>query len=187
MIQVDLPAAFAIGQTYAFLSKDYLKKEKNLYTSKPLGILNVYLGCGFVPGGLYLICAYPAWEAMYKTAWLDKPFDNPPVAYFTVLFVVLMILLGNLGYIFGHWCYKAGKDKIVPWTMALGYFLTALPFIVDWGVWMKIGTYEDVVIKGGGYSFWQPPFFYGWAIIWIWLIVTAVGTGIWFKKTANKF
>ncbi|WDP92725.1 MAG: hypothetical protein HUN04_24585 [Desulfobacter sp.] len=187
MIQVDLPAAFAIGQTYALLSKNYLKTEDHLFTSKPLGILNFYLGCGFVPGGLYLISAYPAWEAMYKTAWLDTPFNNPPVAYFTVIFVILMILLGNMGYIFGHWCYKTGKDSLVPLTMGAGYVFTVLPFILDWGVWMKIGTYEEVVIKGGGYSFWEPPFFFGWAIIMAWLGLTTIGTGIWFKKRADTF
>lgn len=186
MLQVDLPAAFAIGQAYAFLSRNYLKKENNLYTSKPLGVLNVYLSCGFVPGGLYLISAYPAWEAMYKTGWLDTPFNNPPVAYFTVAFVMLMVLLGNAGYIFAHWCYKTGKDKVVPWTIAIGFFLTILPFIIDWGVWMKIGTYAEVS-RGGGYSFWEPPFFYGWAIIMSWLTVTTIVAGVWFKKKADKF
>jgi len=186
MIQVDLPAALAIGQTFALLSQNYLTKEKSLYTGKTLGVLNFYLSCGFVPGGLYLITAYPAWEAMYKTGWLDTPFNNPPVAYFTVIFVILMVVLGNVGYIFAHWCYRTGKDRLVPWTTAAAAFLTVLPFIVDWGVWMKVGTYNEVM-QGGGYSFWDPPFFYGWAIIMSWLTITTVVTGIWFKKTADKF
>ncbi len=186
MIQVDLPAAFAIGQAFALLSNNYLKKENSLYTSKPLGMLNFYLSCGFVPGGLYLITAYPAWEAMYKTGWLDTPYDNPPVAFFTVFFVMLMVLLGNVGYIFGHWCYQTGKDRIVPWTTAAGFFLTILPFILNWGVWMKVGTYDEVS-KGGGYSFMDPPFFYGWAIIMSWLAITTIATGIWFKNKADKF
>jgi len=186
MIQVDLPAAFAIGQAFALLSKNYLNKEKYLFTGKPLGVLNFYLSCGFVPGGLYLISAYPAWEAMYKTGWLDTPFDNPPVAFFTVGFVILMVLLGNAGYIFAHWCYQTGKEKLVPWTTALGVLLTFLPFALNWGVWMKVGTYNEVS-SGGGYSFWEPPFFYGWAIIMSWLIITTVITGIWFKKVADKF
>lgn len=186
MIQVDLPAAFAVGQIYAFLSSDYLRKEKRFFTSKPLGMLNFYLSCGFVPGGLYLISAYPAWEAMYKTGLLDTPFNNPPVAYFTLFFVMMMVLLGNAGYLIGHWCYRNGKGKIVPITIAAAIFLTVLPFLLNWGVWMKIGTYEEV-ISGGGYSFWEPPFFYGWAIIMSWLTLTSITTGIWFKNVANKF
>ena len=99
---------------------------------------------------------------------------------------MLMVLLGNVGYIFAHWCYQTGKDKIVPWTTAAGFFLTILPFLIDWGVWMKVGTYDEVM-QGGGYSFWDPPFFYGWAIIMSWLAITTVGTGIWFKKKADRF
>ncbi len=149
-------------------------------------MLNVYLSCGFVPGGLYLISAYPAWEAMYKTGWLDTPFDNPPVAYFTVFFVMLMVLLGNAGYLVGHWCYRHGREKIVPWTIAAAVFLTLLPFLLNWGVWMRVGTYE-AVMGGGGYSFWEAPFFYGWAIIMSWLSVTTVAAGVWFKKRADTF
>lgn len=186
MIQVDLPAAFALGQTYALLSKNYLRKENHFFTSKPLGMLNVYLSCGFVPGGLYLLCAYPAWEAMYTTGWLDVPYDHPPVAFFTVLFVMLMVLLGNAGYMLGHWCYKKGRDWLVPWTAAAGYFLAVLPFIMKWGIWMKIGTYSEVS-SGGGYSFWDPPFFYGWILIMSWLMITSIAIGVWFKKIADKF
>ncbi|HED34827.1 MAG TPA: hypothetical protein ENJ08_11580 [Gammaproteobacteria bacterium] len=186
MIQVDLPAALAIGQVFALLSQNYLRKEKEYYTSKPLGMLNFYFACGFVPGGLYLISAYPAWEIMYKTGWLDVPFDNPPVAYFTVIFVILMVLLGNVGYIFAHWCYRTARDRLVPWTTALAVFLTFLPFMVDWGVWMKIGTFNEVS-QGGGYSFWDPPFFYGWLIIIGWLVITTVAAGLWFKKKVDKY
>ena len=37
---------------------------------------------------------------------VDLPAGLFPVAFFTVIFVMLMVLLGNPGYIFGHWCYK---------------------------------------------------------------------------------
>lgn len=184
MIQVDLPAAFAVGQVYAFLSQTYLRGETRFFTSRPLGMLNLYLSCGFVPGGLYLLSAYPAWEAMYTTGWLDAPFDNPPVAFFTVLFVMLMVLLGNAGYVAGHWCYRNGKDRTVLWGIATAIFLTVLPFFLDWGVWMRVGTYDEVM-QGGGYSFWEPPFFYGWAIIMSWLTLSTLAAGIWFKKVAN--
>ncbi len=62
MVQVDLPAAFAVGHIYALLSKGYLKKEKRLFTNRLLGPLNFFLTCGFVPGGLFLLVGWPAWE-----------------------------------------------------------------------------------------------------------------------------
>jgi len=76
MIQVDLPAAFAVGQVFSMLSKKYLVKETELFTSKLLGPFNFYLTCGFVPGGLFLLVGWPAWEDWGSLAifyfWLKK-------------------------------------------------------------------------------------------------------------------
>ncbi len=185
MIQVDLPAAFAIGQTFALVSNSYLKKEPDLFTSKLLGPFNLYLSCGFALGGLFLLVGWPAWEAMYTVPWIENAFDNPLVAAVYVFFYMGMILLGNIGFILGHYFYRKGKDSWVIAGIVIGVILTLLPFILRWGCWERVGTFAEVT-SGGGYTFGQAPFFTGWLIMILYLFVAGIGAGIWFKVTSKK-
>ena len=148
--------------------------------------MNLYMACGFVPGGLFLLVGWPAWEVMYWTAWWEAPYNRPLVAGFYVLFVIVMILLGNLGFILGHHWYRKGKDKRVVYGSIIGGILTVLPFLLQWGVWMDVGTYAEVK-AGTGYSFWQAPFFHGWLCIISYLGITLLIMGIWLKKRDNRF
>ena len=68
--------------------------------------------------------------------------------------------------------------------MSVGFALTLLPFVLKWGVWLKIGTFAEVK-AGGGYPFMQQPFFYGWLFIMSYMIVTGVVAGLWFKIKGN--
>ena len=185
MIQVDLPAAFAIGQTFSVLSKNYLKKEPDYLTSKLLGPFNLYLTTGFVPGGLFLLVGWPAWEAMFTVPWIENSYNNPVIAAVYVLFVIAMILFGNLGYLLGHYFYRNNLAKYLKYTLSLGLFLTFLPFVVRWGCWSRIGTYAEVK-AGGGYPFGDAPFFTGWVCIMGYLFVTGILAGIWFLKKSKK-
>ncbi|MGE5328684.1 MAG: hypothetical protein ACM3KR_04155 [Deltaproteobacteria bacterium] len=181
MIQVDLPAAFAVGQIFAFLSQNYLKKTPEKFTNKLLGPFNFYMSCGFVPAGLYLLVGWPSWEAMYTTDWLEKTFNQPWAAGFYVLFVIAIILLGNLGFILAHHWYNKGKDRLVVIGSAAGVMLAVLPFLLRWGVWWKIGTYAQIQANQG-YSFWENPFFGGWLFIMCYMTIVTIFTGAWFKK-----
>lgn len=185
MVQVDLPAAFAVGQIFGLLSKNYLKKEPDKFKSKLLGIFNFYLACGFVPGGMFLLIGWPAWECMYTSGWAENPYNRPLVVGFYILFMLVMMVLGNVGYILAHHWYQKGKDKWVIWGSIIGICLTLLPFVLRWGVWLTVGTFEEVK-NGGGYSFWEPPFFYGWLAIMSYLGITMVITGLLMKKKANR-
>lgn len=185
MIQVDLPAAFAVGQIFALLAKKYLKTEPKKFFNRLLGPLNFYLSCGFVPTGMYLMIGWPSWEVMYITGWVEKPFNQPLVAAFYVLFMVAMILLGNVGFILAHHWYQKGKDRFVVYGSIIGVVLTILPFVLRWGVWWKIGTYAEFK-AGGGYSFGSPPFFYGWLIFISYIVIATIVAGLWFKRQGGK-
>lgn len=185
MVQVDLPAAFAVGQIFALLSKEYLKKEPRTFTNRLLGPLNFYLSCGFAPGGLFLLVGWPAWELMYATGWAEAPYNRPLAAGFYVLFAVIMVVLGNVGFIMAHRWYQKGKDAWVVYGSISGVALTLLPFLLNWGVWLKIGTYAELASRGG-YSFWQPPFFSGWLAIMSYLAVCTIGMGIWLSKRGSR-
>ena len=185
MIQVDLPAAFAIGQALAVFSKTYLKKETDLFTNKLQGPLNLYLIIGFVPGGLYLLAGWPAWEAMYTVQWIENAYNTPIIAAVYVLFVIAMVLFGNIGYWLGHYFYKKNLDKYVKLTLILGVALTFLPFIIKWGCWRRIGTFAEIK-AGGGYPFGGSPFFEGWLCIMSYLLITLVIAGVWFNRKSKK-
>lgn len=186
MIQVDIPAAFTIGQIFALLSKKYLKQEPDKFTNKLLGPINLYLSCGFAPGGLFLLIGWPAWEVMYMTNWFQIPYNNPLVTGMYVLFVIVMILLGNLGFILAHQWYLKGKDKRVVIASIVGGFLTILPFMVKYGVWWRVGTYEEIQ-AGISYSFWEPPFFHGWLVIMGYLVTVSILMGLWLKNRDKRF
>ena len=185
MIQVDLPAAFAIGQAFSMLSGSYLKKEPELFTSKLLGPFNFYLATGFVPGGLFLLAGWPAWEAMFTVQWIENSYNNPVVAAVYVIFVIAMILCGNFGYLLGHYFYKKKKDKFVKYTLLAGIVFTFLPFLLRWGSWRKIGTFAEIQ-AGGGYPFGESPFFGGWLCIMGYLLLTGIIAGIWFLKKSRE-
>ena len=92
-----------------------------------------------------------------------------------------MIVLGNAGFMLAQKLYHIGKDKIVIVIALIGAFLTVLPFIVKWSVWMDVGTFADIN-NASVYSFWDPPFFYGWLVSMSYLVITTIIAGFFFKN-----
>jgi hypothetical protein len=73
----------------------------------------------------------------------------------------------------------------VVWGAVLGAVATYLPFFVRWGVWWRVGTYQEFH-AGGGYSFWSPPFFHGWLVVMSYLVVASVLAGLWFLRQGER-
>jgi len=184
MVQVDIPAAYAYGQLFALLSKKYLKKEENFFQNRLLGPANFFLAVCYAPVGMFLMIGWPAWEMMYVSDWVEDPFNKPAVAAFYILFNIVMILIGNIGFLLGHRWYRDGHDSRVTTGFVIGVLLTFLPFLLRWGVWWNVGTYNEVQ-GGGGYSFWSAPFFTGWSFIMSYMVISSVVFFIWFKKKAD--
>ena len=136
-------------------------------------------------GGLFLLVGWPAWEFMYVSSWFENAYDNPIVVASYILFVIAMILIGNLGYILGHYWYKTKHDRFVVWGLLTGLVLTFLPFLLKWGSWKLIGNYAEVS-AGKGYPFGEAPFFNGWLGIMAYMIITGVLFGIWFRIKSKK-
>ncbi len=185
MVQVDLPAAFAIGQIFAILSKDYLKKESRKFTNRLIGPLNIFLSCCFAPVGMFLMIGWPSWEVMYWTGWVEAPFNRPYVAGFYILFGIAMVVIGNVGFILAHHWYRNGNDRRVVYGAVVGVILTVLPFLLWRGTWLKVGTYE-VVTGGGGNSFFSLPFLPAWFVIIGYMCITIIAMTIWLIKWGNK-
>ena len=187
MVQVDLPAAFAVGQIYALLSRKYLEKDGRLFSHRLLGPLNLFLSCVYAPVGMFLLIGWPAWEVMYVSAWPEKPFDRPLVAGFYVLFAIVMVLLGNVGFVLAHHWLRKGRVLWVKIGAGVGLGLTVLPFLLEWGVWSRVGTVAEVVEEGGGYSMWAAPFFSGWIVVISYLVVGTVVFGLLFRRWGERF
>lgn len=185
MVQVDLPAAVAVGQGFALLTTDYLKREASLATNRLLGPLNLYLVCGLAPAGLYLLVGWPAWELMYVTGWFENPFDRPLAAAAYVVFVMAMVVLGNASFMAAHSLIQRGRERAVRWATVIALLLTVLPFGVRWGVWLQVGTFDQIKASAG-YSFWSAPFFPGWVCVMSYLALTTVAFGIWLRKVGNR-
>lgn len=186
MVQVDLPAAFTIGHLFAYLGRDYLRKDPQLFTNRLLGPFNVFMACCYAPVGLFLLVGWPAWEIMYVSPLLDSSFDRPWVAAFHVGFLAAMVILGNVGFLLGHHWLLRGAERRIRAAIAIGALLTVLPFLLRWGIWMQVGSYQGVVEQGGGYSFWDPPFFTGWAVVMSYMAVTLVAMGWWLRYRAGR-
>ncbi|MBF0587759.1 MAG: hypothetical protein HQL53_01375 [Magnetococcales bacterium] len=183
MVQVDLPAAFVVGQLFAALSSEYLRKEPRLFTNRLTGPVNLFMICFFVPVGILMI-GWPTWEVMYITDWLEGPYNRPLAAGFYVLFGIVMVLLANVGFMLGHHWYREGRDKWVRNSIILGFGLTVLPFLLRWGVWLKVDMYQEMVVEGGGYPFWEAPFFSGWIVMMSSMVIGFVVMVRWLKKRA---
>ena len=186
MVQVDLPAAFTVGQIFAWLSRDYLVKDPHLFTNRLLGPFNFFMSCCYVPVGMFLMIGWPAWEVMYQTEWVENPFNRPWVAAFYVLFAVVMIILGNVGFLLAHHWLRTGRERWVVVGASIGAVLTVLPFVLRWGIWMDVGTFAEVM-AGGGTSFWDAPFHPAWLTIMSYMVLTLLAMGVWLKVKGNRF
>ena len=188
MVQVDLPGAFAVGQIFAVLSKNFLKREENKFTHRLMAPIGWYLALIYAPVGMFLLCGWPAWESMYWWEWVEQPAFNPLVAFFYIAFYISMILIGNMSYITAHNLYQKGKDKTVNILAILGIIATLLPFFVWPFTWYHIGTYAQyhAIPKGTTTIFNTPSFFYSWLCSMSLLITGTVIFGLWLKKYSTK-
>ena len=185
MVQVDIPGAFTLGQIFAFVGGKLLKKEPGLTQNRLLGPFNIYFTIGFIPVGMFFMTGWPSWEVMYITGWVENTFNQPFVAGFYIAFMVVMILLGNAGFMLGHFWYRKGKDNFVIIGIIAGVILTLLPFLLRWGVWWKIGTFTEIQ-KGLGYSFFEPPFIFSWLFIMLYMVAATILGVFWMRHIVKN-
>lgn len=188
MVQVDIPAAFAVGQILAILSKRYLKKENLKFFHKLMGPLNWYYTFIFAPVGMFLLVGWPGWECMYWWKWVERPMFNPFIALFYVLFYMSMVAIGNFSYILAHHLYLKGKEKIVNILTVIGLIGTVLPFILWPFTWFHVGTYDQyhAVPRQTTSMFKTPSFFYPWLFIMGFFVIGTLGFCFWLKKKADR-
>jgi len=185
MVQVDLPTAFTFGQVFAFIGRKLLKKEPHLLYNKLIGPFTIFISCGFVPVGIFLLTGWASWQSMYAVQWVENTMNQPLIAGVYVAYYTSIVVLGNIGFILGHYWIQIGKEKFVVIGIILGIIVSIIPFILRWGVWWKVGTFADYQ-NGVGYSFLKPPIFYGWLFIIGWLVVISILSLLWVQHIVKK-
>ena len=187
MVQVDLPGAFAAGQIFALLSREYLKQEDSRFTHRLAGPVMSYFSLMFAPVGLFLLICWPAWECMYWWEWVERPATNPMVSFFYIGFYLAMIVIGGASYAYAHRLYRRGKDRSVTVLAVAGVIATLLPFVIWPFTWYHVGTYAGYhsVPRSTTPLFSTPAFFTSWLVVMSYFVITSIGFGLWIKRFSN--
>jgi hypothetical protein len=189
MVQVDLPGAFAAGQIYALLSKDYLRWKKSRFTHRLGGPVTAYFSLVFAPVGLFLLICWPAWESMYWWQWVERPAMDPWVSFFYIGFYFSMVLIGLASYALSHALFRAGKDRLVEVLAVAGAVAAFLPFFLWPGTWYHVGDYAafHATPQRTGTMFDTPAFFYSWFAVMSYFLLVSIGFGFWLRRFCRKF
>jgi len=57
--------------------------------------------------------------------------------------------------------------------------------LLNWGIWSRIGTWEQVT-QGEGYAFSSYPFFQGWLFIMSYMMIMGIGFGLLFIRLSKN-
>ncbi|MGA1874146.1 MAG: hypothetical protein ACMUIA_00900 [bacterium] len=82
-VQVELPAALAMGQVLAMAGKKSLKTGQKAVRNRFLLLTNWYMSLIFGTTGFFLLVGWPGWETMYRWAWVENPQFHTRAALFS--------------------------------------------------------------------------------------------------------
>lgn len=143
MVQVDVPAAFAMGQVYALIAKQSLSKEPSLLGNRFITLNNWYVTLILAPVGLFLLVGWPGWETMYRWSWVESVQFHPFTALFYILFLAAMVIIGNAGFIIAHRLYLRNKDQTAKKLLVVSIIISLSAFLIDINAPFSIGTFEE--------------------------------------------
>ncbi|MEW6103631.1 MAG: hypothetical protein AB1630_07465 [bacterium] len=182
MVQLDIPAAFAVSQFFVDLARKKIKREAEKEGNKKPAIYYQYLfyslffaAIVIVPAGLYLLAGWPGWEQIY---W-SKRFENlihtglfNPLL--PTLFVLFIVLGGYLGFVLAYHWVVTGKERFLRPTYIGVLLISALIVIICYPSFFLVGTYDQYHNLNGQTrasmaKVWENPFHFGSA--WIGVMV----------------
>jgi hypothetical protein len=151
MVQLDIPAAFAVSQLFAYMGRKRIKKEAEESGEKKPVIYYRYLfysvffsSVVIVPAGLYLVCGWPGWEQIYWSKRFEELIHTGWVnALFPTLFIVGIVLAGYFGFRLAyHWITK-GKERYILPTFVGVLVLATVVVAVCYPSFILVGTYDQ--------------------------------------------
>lgn len=166
MVQVDIPAAFAMGQVLAMVGRKSLKMGHQSTYDRFLLWTNWYMSLILGPTGLFLLVGWPAWETMYQWSWVENSQFHGMVALFYIVFLIVMVVLGNAGFIMSCRLLRSNRDGLAWTILALSIVSTLAPFLIDIKAPLYIGTYQT-------YHAGTAPLVFGtsFMISWFWIML----------------
>jgi len=151
MVQLDIPAAFAVSMLFVDLGRNVLKREaENSPGEKPKAyyqfLFRSIFFAAFVicPAGLYLLAGWPGWEQLY---WGKRVEELILQGWFNALlptfFIMSIVLAGYIGHILGYRLITTGKEKYLR-PIYLGVLvLSAIPVLLSYPAFLLVGTYDQ--------------------------------------------
>jgi len=174
MVQVDIPAAFAMGQLLALAGRKSLKTGQPSVRHRFLLLTNWYTSLILGTTGLFLLVGWPGWETMYQWAWVENPQFKPLAALFYIVFLVLMVVLGNAGFLISCRLIRSNREALAKALLVLSVIGTFAPFLIDIRAPFYIGTYQQYH-TGRALLIFNSPFIYSWfGIMLFWVIGSLV-------------
>ena len=191
MVQLDIPAAFAVSMFFVDMGRSALKQEAELTPDRPSKAYYRFLFrslffAAFVvcPSGLYLLCGWPGWEQLY---WSQR-FENLILqgwqnALFPAFFIMGIVLASYLGYIVGYRLLIAGKEKYIR-PIYLGVLgVSCIPVLLSYPAFLLVGTYDqyhnlNTQTRDAMKAVWNNPYDFG--VAWLGVMVYFVAALVYF-------
>ncbi len=138
MVQVDVFWAYAIGAGFGAAAahaaghdaaahrSDHDAAGRRLLDDPRLTATVLFLGCVFVPSGVWLLWRFPSWETMHAAA---GPADLP--GWLVAAFALTNVTQGILGYAVTQALWRRGHRYLAWLQMPLGYL--AMFFVLAYG------------------------------------------------------
>jgi hypothetical protein len=151
MVQLDIPAAFAVGQLFAYVGRKRIKREAEVSDGKKPPVYYRYLfysvffsSVVIVPAGLYLICGWPGWEQIYWSKRFETVIHAGWVnALLPTLFILGIVLAGFSGFRLAyHWITTGKERRVLPAFIGV-LVLAAAVVAACYPSFLLVGTFDQ--------------------------------------------
>lgn len=146
MVQMDIPAAFAFAQLFAWCGRRRLQQEEPAVLGRDTMVASTYALAVIGPCALYLYSGWTDWETMYwfRSVRMDTAnFGNQLRALFAPLFLIALAIAAGTGFLLAHRWIRAGKPGRVLVGLGLGLALSVGVVLVTPSAPMFVGHFEN--------------------------------------------
>ena len=189
MVQLDIPAAFAASQLFAYIGRKQIRKEADLAGEEKPAIYYRYLfysvffaAVVIAPAGLYLVCGWPGWEQIYWSERFETLIHTGWVnALCPTLFIAGIVLAGYGGFRLAYYWITKDKERYLLPSL-IGVLAAAAGVVVAcYPSFLLVGSFDqyhniDGETREAMASVWENPFDfgYGWTGVMIYFGVSVV-------------
>lgn len=182
MVQLDIPAAFAVSMFLVDLGRNILKREAEKSPGETPRAYYQFLFrsiffAGFVisPAGIYLLAGWPGWEQLYWSKRVEELILQGWLnALLPAFFIMSIVLVGYLGHILAYRLITMGKEKYLRPIYIGVLVLSSIPVLLSYPAFLLVGTYDQYHNLNGQtreamIAVWKNP--YGFGVAWLGVMV----------------